>query len=81
MVLLILLVALLAVMKRHRASEASMEASMDDDVNPEYAAYEVHADPVAEVEDSNDYYSRGDAFGETSVRTQVRDNNSQYMFA
>ena len=79
MVLLLLMTVLLAGIKWHRAREDA--ENMDADENPEYATYEIHDDPVAEVEDSNDFYSRGDAFGETFVRTQVSDNNSQYMFA
>ena len=48
------------------------------DQNPVYATYEVHDDPIAEVEDSNAYYYLGDAYGENSVRTKIKDNNPEY---
>ena len=77
--LLILLIAILFGTKRYWAREDG--GRMDIDENPVYATYEVRDDSVAEVRDSNTYYSRGDNYGENSIRTQVRDNNSQYMFS
>ena len=73
-------VAVLVFMRKKNNSKEGKEEERSD-FNPVYATYEVRDDSVAEVKDSNTYYSRGDAYGENSVRTQVRDNNSQYMFA
>ena len=50
----------------------------DADLNPVVGTYEVHDDPIAEVEDSNAYYSLGDGYGENSVRTKIKDNNPEY---
>ena len=83
-VLVLLLVGLATfvfIRQRKNCSCNTKREEESTDENPVYATYEVRDDSVAEVKDSNTYYSRGDAYGENSVRTQVRDNNSQYMFA
>ena len=60
--------------KSYSSRDQRQETPEVRSVNPVYGTYEVHADPVAEVVDTNTYYSHKD----DKEATKVKDNNSYY---
>ena len=63
---------------RHHSKQSEEPGDDQEDENPVYGLYSIHADPMAEVEDTNEDYAEGDYW---EGATRVTSNNSNYSFS